>query len=119
MLTPIPGTALFRKMKEGQRILTDDLREYDGTRSVFSPRHMTAERLGQLFWWLNRKVFAVYSIVRRTIVNPQLWRRPSNLFLSVYVNLHYRRYIKRRTVPNIYGRCVRPWHDFSSRLLSR
>jgi radical SAM superfamily enzyme YgiQ (UPF0313 family) len=102
IMTPVPGTQLYENYKEEGRLITEDLRQFDGTRCVYHPKKMSAEQLTELFWWLNRKVFSYYSIFHRTLFNPALWRNPRNLLLALAVNFHYRQYIKRKTVPNIY-----------------
>ena len=102
ILTPVPGTKLYRNYKKEGRLLTEDLRLFDGTRCVYQPKKISAEKLTELFWWLNRKVFSYSSIFHRTLFNKALWKNPRNLLLALAVNFHYRHYVKRRTVPNIY-----------------
>jgi radical SAM superfamily enzyme YgiQ (UPF0313 family) len=43
VLTPWPGTPLFRKMKKEKRIITEDWSQYDGCHVVFKPRLMTED----------------------------------------------------------------------------
>jgi radical SAM superfamily enzyme YgiQ (UPF0313 family) len=102
IVTPVPGTQLYKELKQEGRLLTEDLRKFDGTQCVHKPVKIEAEHLTNMFWWLNNKVFSLYSIFRRTLFNPRLWKNPRNLLLALYVNFHYRHYIKRRTVPNIF-----------------
>jgi radical SAM superfamily enzyme YgiQ (UPF0313 family) len=47
ILTPYPGTALFRQFKEEGRLLHTDWHRYDHSQVVFRPRLMTPERLFQ------------------------------------------------------------------------
>ena len=102
ILTPIPGTALFDQYKQEGRLLTEDFREFDGTRCVHQPKKIDAEKMTELYWWLNHKVFSLFSIFHRTIFNRLLWKNPRNLLLALFVNFHYRKYIHRRVIPNIY-----------------
>jgi len=102
ILTPVPGTALYQQLKEQGRMLTDDLKLFDGTQAVHIPLKMTPEKLTEMYWWLNNKVFSLKSIFHRVILNGRLWRNPPMLVLSLYINLHYRHYIKRKVTPNIF-----------------
>src|SRR4029079_4657430 len=43
ILTPYPGTPLFRRMDSEGRLLHRDWRLYDTSHAVYSPRHMTPE----------------------------------------------------------------------------
>jgi len=102
IMTPVPGTQLYQDYEMEGRILTKDLGKFDGTQCVHKPKYLSAEKVTQLFWWLNRKVFSIRSILWRTAFNFYLWKNPRNLILSIYVNFHYRRYVHKKVVPNIY-----------------
>lgn len=102
ILTPIPGTALHDELLTQGRMLTDDLRLFDGTRCVHQPKHIEAEKLTEMYWWLNNHVFSLKSICRRVLFNGTLWRNVPMLIFSLAVNLHYRRYVKRKITPNIF-----------------
>lgn len=45
MLTPCPGTPFYERMKEEDRLLTDDLTMYDGHHCVVEPKRMSAYEL--------------------------------------------------------------------------
>ena len=45
ILTPYPGTPLFKQMEEEGRILHKDWSKYDTGHVVFEPKHMTPEEL--------------------------------------------------------------------------
>lgn len=45
ILTPFPGTALYRRLDGEQRILTRNWELYDGQHAVFQPARMTVEQL--------------------------------------------------------------------------
>ena len=102
ILTPIPGTALYNELRAQGRMLTDDLRQFDGTRCVHIPKHIAPEKLTEMYWWLNRRVFSLKSIFHRILFNRQLWRNPPMLLFSLAINLHYRHYVKRKITPNIF-----------------
>lgn len=65
ILTPYPGTPLFRQMEAEGRILHRNWEKYDTANVVFRPRHMTAEELELGYDWLYRRLFSMRSIWRR------------------------------------------------------
>lgn len=102
ILTPIPGTELHKELKKQGRMLTDDLRLFDGTRCVHIPKLIEPEKLTEMYWWLNNKIFSTKSILKRIIFNGKLWKNPSMLIFSLAINLHYKHYVKRKITPNIF-----------------
>lgn len=65
ILTPYPGTPLFRQMEAEGRILHRDWARYDTAHVVFRPRHMSPEELQLGYDWLYRRLFSLPSIWRR------------------------------------------------------
>lgn len=102
ILTPIPGTALFKELKSQGRILTENLKKFDGTSCVHIPKNIEPEKLTEMYWWLNRKVFSLRSIAHRTLFNKYLLKNPGMLLFSLAINLHYRNYVRRKITPNIF-----------------
>lgn len=102
ILTPMPGTDLYKQYKDEGRLLHENWREYTGTRCVHQPEKISAEKVTELYWWLNRQVFSWPSIIHRVLKNPLLWRKPRMLIFSLVVNLHYRRYVMKGVTPNIF-----------------
>ncbi|MFA6401717.1 MAG: radical SAM protein [Salinivirgaceae bacterium] len=102
ILTPVPGTALHKELKQQGRLLTDDLKLYDGTRCVHIPKLMEPEKLTEMYWWLNNKVFSLKSIFYRVVMNRKLWKNPEMLLFSIAINFHYRHYVRRKITPNIF-----------------
>lgn len=102
ILTPIPGTVLYREMKEQGRLVTDEWKLFDGTRCVHRPERIDPDRLTEMYWWLNGEIFSWRSIFRRVIGNRLLWRNPMMLGFALVVNLHYRRYVRKKVPPNIF-----------------
>ena len=102
ILTPIPGTDLYKELKKQGRMLTDNLRLFDGTRCVHTPKEIEPEKLTEMYWWLNNKIFSLKSILHRTLLNSLLWRNPGMLAFSLYINFHYRHYVRRKITPNIF-----------------
>jgi ribosomal protein S18 acetylase RimI-like enzyme len=56
ILTPYPGTPLFRKLDREGRILTRDWSRFDTGHAVFVPKLMSPEDLEEGYaWWLGRE----------------------------------------------------------------
>ena len=70
VLTPYPGTPLFRQLEREGRILTRDWSRYDTSHAVFVPRLMSAEELEEGYAWCYRTLFSVGSIWRRRPRDP-------------------------------------------------
>jgi radical SAM superfamily enzyme YgiQ (UPF0313 family) len=65
ILTPYPGTPLFRQLEAEGRVLHRDWSRYDTAHVVFRPRHMTAEKLAEGYAWCYHRLFSHASIWRR------------------------------------------------------
>jgi radical SAM superfamily enzyme YgiQ (UPF0313 family) len=71
ILTPYPGTPLFRRMRAEGRLLHCDWSLYDTAHAVFTPKHMSPVELEEGYAWLYRRLFSHASIWRR---RPSDWR---------------------------------------------
>jgi radical SAM superfamily enzyme YgiQ (UPF0313 family) len=65
ILTPYPGTPLFRQLEVEGRLLHRDWAQYDTAHVVFRPKQMTPEELLLGYDWLYRRLFSHASIWRR------------------------------------------------------
>jgi radical SAM superfamily enzyme YgiQ (UPF0313 family) len=65
ILTPYPGTPLFRQMESEQRLLHRDWSLYDTAHVVFQPKRMSVEELEQGYGWIYQRLFSNASIWRR------------------------------------------------------
>ena len=65
ILTPYPGTPLFRELESQRRILHRDWELYDTGHAVFLPRHMSPEALEEGYAWSYHTLFSLKSIWRR------------------------------------------------------
>lgn len=65
ILTPYPGTPLFRQMEAEGRLLHRDWDLYDTAHVVFRPKHMSPEELLLGYDWIYRRLFSHGSIWRR------------------------------------------------------
>ncbi len=84
MLTPYPGTPLFKRLEEEGRILTYDWSKYNGRRDVvFKPRNMTCDELLEGFKRVNRQFYSLKSIGKR------LSKSRVGLWWTLPLNLSY------------------------------
>ncbi|MBD3307840.1 radical SAM protein [candidate division KSB3 bacterium] len=65
ILTPYPGTPLFRQFEQEGRLLHTDWERYDTAHAVFRPKQMTPEELEAGYAWCYQRVFSHRSIWRR------------------------------------------------------
>jgi radical SAM superfamily enzyme YgiQ (UPF0313 family) len=91
ILTPYPGTPLFRQMDAQRRLLHKDWSQYDTAHVVFRPQHMTPEELADGYAWCYERLFSHRSI----------WaRRPATVSAAAsYLAMSY-----------LYKRSNRFWH---------
>ena len=69
ILTPYPGTPLFRQMEAEGRLLHKDWSLYDTAHVVFRPRHMSPAQLAEGYAWCYERLFSHRSIWRRRPVD--------------------------------------------------
>jgi radical SAM superfamily enzyme YgiQ (UPF0313 family) len=65
LLTPYPGTAIYRELRSQNRILTYDWNLYNQARVVILPKRMSPEELWNGFVWSRKEFFSLGSILRR------------------------------------------------------
>jgi radical SAM superfamily enzyme YgiQ (UPF0313 family) len=81
ILTPYPGTPLYRQLEREGRILHRDWDLYDTAHVVFRPARMRVEELEEGYAWCYRRLFSLGSIWRR---RPEDWRAvPAYLGMSI------------------------------------
>jgi radical SAM superfamily enzyme YgiQ (UPF0313 family) len=86
ILTPYPGTPLFRRLEREGRILTYDWSKYNSRADVvFQPKYMSPEELLEGFWRVNRRFYSLGGILQRTLASPPglIWELPLNLLYAV------------------------------------
>jgi radical SAM superfamily enzyme YgiQ (UPF0313 family) len=84
ILTPFPGTPLFRKMEAEGRILTRDWSKYNSRHDVvYQPGQMSVEELLTGFRYANERFYSLPSIAKR------LSRSPVQLWWTLPLNLAY------------------------------
>lgn len=65
VLTPFPGTGLFRRYKSEGRILTEDWSLYDTEHVVFRPKLMEPDELQQLLYDTWKETYSLGRILKR------------------------------------------------------
>lgn len=89
ILTPFPGTGLYRRLDESGRILTRDWELYDGQHVVFQPTNMSVSELEQGNYLAWKLTYGYRSIARRLRQTPL----PKLLFGAA--NMGYRFYARK------------------------
>lgn len=70
LLTPLPGTPLFKRIESEGRLLHKDWTKYNGATVVFKPKLMTEETLQRGFNWVCKETYSWGSILKR-VFHPQ------------------------------------------------
>jgi radical SAM superfamily enzyme YgiQ (UPF0313 family) len=65
ILTPFPGTKLFKRLEEEGRIIHKDWSRYDTKNVVFKPALLSPEELHEGYWKVVRSVYSFDSILRK------------------------------------------------------
>lgn len=101
ILTPIPGTDFFDRMRREGRLVHEELSRYNGSEAVHRPPHLGATELTEAYWDLYRRVFGWRRILRRSVLHRRLARAPGRALFYLAANAYYRSQIRRRIAPNI------------------
>lgn len=102
ILTPIPGTELFREFREEGRLLHENYELYTSTHCVYRPAGLTPAELEAAYGRITRRVYSLPGIVRRVVLNRNAVRHPLLHLYALKVNLDYRRLVRRGEVPNVH-----------------
>jgi radical SAM superfamily enzyme YgiQ (UPF0313 family) len=100
ILTPVPGTPLYREMLAQGRIVSQDFGRYSGGQVVFRPHRLDPAELQAGYWKLYEQLFSWRAIWHRVGRN----RARLGAYLRAFVvgvNLHYRNHIGQRICPGI------------------
>ena len=100
ILTPVPGTPLYRRFVEDGRIFDHDLANYTGGKCVFHPTGMSAEVVQESYWKLYERLYTYSAIARRMRGVPEQMELALRAFI-LGTNLHYRKHVRARITPGI------------------
>ena len=73
ILTPYPGTKLYKRLEKEGRIIDRDLRSYNTSRVVFKPRNMTPDELLNGYLNIYRDFYSLKNILKRKPASKQQW----------------------------------------------
>lgn len=82
LLTPMPGSPIWRKALQENRIETLDFKNWDAIHTIMPTRHLSRKELGQLSAWANREFFS----------RPHRIERVLNGYTSPYVQMKFETY---------------------------
>ncbi len=88
ILTPYPGTKLYKRMLKEGRIIDNDSSHYNTSHVVFKPKNMTCQELFDGYMWIYKEFYSIKNIIKR-IPDTPAQRIPYLLF-----NILYRKYGK-------------------------
>jgi len=97
ILTPLPGTKLYDRMKKENRLLTNDWSKYDMCHVVFEPKKMTSEELYCGTRRFIKEYFSSKNLFYRLINNSK------NLGLISSIGINYYLLNSRTLFKSIYG----------------
>ncbi|MGD0235859.1 MAG: radical SAM protein, partial [Syntrophorhabdales bacterium] len=97
VLTPYPGTRLYRRFKDQGRIISHDWSRYDHHTVVFQPKNMTPQELAEGQRYVQSEFYSFPSILRHIPsllrVSPLNLRRALILLLVNFAGRHVAKYI--------------------------
>lgn len=73
ILTPYPGTKLYSKLIEENRIVDFNLSNYNTAHVVYKPKNMTAEELYKGYLWIYKEVYTFKNIIKRLPKSKKQW----------------------------------------------
>jgi radical SAM superfamily enzyme YgiQ (UPF0313 family) len=82
ILTPFPGTPLFKKLEEERRIITKNWTYYNMKNVVFQPKHMAPDELLQGVRKLYNDFYSTPYTMKRVIQSMRLGLYPFSLVLA-------------------------------------
>jgi len=65
ILTPYPGTKLYRRLKQEGRLISEDWRHYNHYTVTFCPKNMTERELAEGYFFLKKEFYSLSNICRR------------------------------------------------------
>ena len=90
ILTPFPGTVLYKRLKEENRILTEEWDKYTYTNVVFKPKNMTTDQLFEGTRKVAKKYYSIFKILKRVFKALETTKNLHRTFYVFQKNLRYR-----------------------------
>lgn len=82
LLTPYPGTPLYRSMEQQGRILTKNWDMYDTRHIVYRTQNLTQEELQRGYDWAYREFYSWKNIFHSSFVHPSFSRKIQHLLYT-------------------------------------
>ena len=82
VLTPYPGTALFKDMERQGRILTKNWDLYDTRKVVYQTIGLTAEELENGYWWAYKEFYRWGNIIKGSMQHESNAHKLKHLFYA-------------------------------------
>ena len=101
ILTPYPGTALYKEYEKEGRIFDHDWNNYYNSNVVFHPRRMSPGELMDGYYWLMRQLYTPRNMALR------IFKRKRNVASRIALNVSYQR--KSRKFPDV------RWNEIGTR----
>jgi len=99
-LTPYPGTQVFERMKQENRILTDDWSQFDAKKVIISPKSLTSEELQEGYTQIKDQTYSYRSILSRAV--PHIFSGVTEAVLYFSLNNGARKWHKSGLTSSIY-----------------
>jgi len=90
IITPFPGTDLYKRLKKEDRIITEDWNKYSTANVVFKPKKMSTEELFDGVKKVARNFYTITKILKRSIKAYKTTSSLNIFFLVLLRNLRYR-----------------------------
>lgn len=88
VLTPYPGTRLYRELDESGRIISRQWDRYNQHNAVFTPANMTPGRLDEIYRDVWKRAFTWKRVFHRLRVSP--WRHSAYVFILLGANMGFK-----------------------------
>jgi len=95
ILTPLPGTRLFKRLEKEGRIIDRNWSKYHTGSVVFKPLLMTTYELQEGYHWIYREFYSYTNMLKR------IFQSPRNIIYRAAVNLSYGRKAMKLPVPKL------------------
>ncbi len=94
ILTPYPGTPLFERLDEANRIFTKDWSKYNQVEIVYEPKNMSKEELMNGIRYVAKEYYSIENIIKRNLNIFKTVHNPGAL-IPAATNFSFRKYYKR------------------------
>jgi len=94
ILTPYPGTPLYKRLEKDGRLLTKDWSQYNQVEIVYQPKNMTIEELYEGTRYVAKEFYSITNIIKRNAQIFSIVKNPGAI-LPMVTNFSFRKYYKR------------------------